>query len=54
MKAGTKVLKKGWNVDDILTFLKDHHCPHVEKDNDGQIVLYTDLYEDEDGSLKVI
>jgi len=36
--------------EDVLNYLKDHprQCA-FENDNDGQIVIYTGLWEDEDG-----
>jgi hypothetical protein len=53
MEAGTAVIEKGWNVDDILDWLKRTGAS-VEKDNEGQIIIYTDLYENEEGGLSVL
>lgn len=52
MEAGTAVIAKGWNVDDILDWLKKYGAS-IEKDNEGQII-YTDLYENEEGGLSVL
>jgi|tagenome__1003787_1003787.scaffolds.fasta_scaffold15581456_1 hypothetical protein len=53
MEAGTAVIAKGWNVDDILDFLHNYGA-NIEKDNDGQIIIYTNLYENEEGGLSVL
>jgi hypothetical protein len=53
MEAGTAVIAKDWNVDDILEFLRQNGA-NVEQDNDGQIILCTDLYENEEGGLSVL
>ena len=45
-----KIANQGWNVDTLVDWMKDH-CPAVEADNDGQIVLYTDVYEWPDRTL---
>lgn len=44
------VLGKGWNLDDILDYLHKHGA-EVDMDNEGQIILYTELYENGDGEL---
>lgn len=51
MEAGTIVIEAPWNVDDVIEYMRKH-CPDVEKDNDGQIILYTNLYEDTDRNLR--
>jgi hypothetical protein len=53
MEAGTAVIPANWNVDDIVEFLREN-CPSVEKDHDGQIIIYTGLYENEEGGLSVL
>lgn len=50
---GEVVLAKGWNVDDVLAYLK-RNCPDVEQDNEQQILLYTGLVEDGEGNLRIM
>lgn len=42
-----------WNVDTLLAYLAKHGAD-TDSDNEGQIVIYTGLYEREDGSLTTI
>ena len=44
-----KVFEKGWNVDNLLDYMKDH-CPTVERSG-VEIHLWTGLLEAPDGSL---
>jgi hypothetical protein len=53
MEAGTAVIKAGWNVDDILAFLQEN-CPEVGEDSEGQIILYTGLYPNDEEGLSVL
>lgn len=41
---------KNWNVNTLLDYLADN-CPEVGEDNEGQIVIYTGLYQTPDGGL---
>lgn len=50
MDAGTKIMEKGWNVDDLIAHVQKHGA-EIGKDNDGQIVIYTDLFQHTDGAL---
>lgn len=43
-------IDKGWNVDTLLAYLREH-CPEIDEDNEGQIVIYTGLYQTPDGGL---
>jgi len=42
--------RKDWNLDDVLGFLIARGC-EMGQDNDGQIVLHTGLWINEDGRL---
>lgn len=45
-----KVFNEDWNVDDLIAHIRKHGA-NVEQDNDGQIMLYTDLFIHKDGCL---
>jgi len=47
---GTQILGNRWNVDDLIRHLRIEGA-EVGKDNDGQIILYTGLFQAQDGSL---
>lgn len=46
----TQIYGKGWNVDTLAAHITKHGA-EADKDNEGQIILYTDLYEHGDGTL---
>lgn len=39
------------NDDQLLDYMKEQHSYVIDYDNEGQIVIYTGLYEDEDGNI---
>lgn len=39
------------NDDQLLDYMKAQHSYVIDYDNDGQLVIYTGLYEDEDGKI---
>lgn len=39
------------NDDQLLDYMKEQHSYVIDYDNEGQIVIYTGLYEDEDGNV---
>lgn len=45
------LMAKGWNADTILGYLTGTSF-EIAQDNDGQIVIYTGLFEWSDGSLR--
>jgi hypothetical protein len=45
-----KIYEANWNVDSLIEYISTEGAT-VEQDNDGQIILYTDLWEHADGSL---
>jgi hypothetical protein len=45
-----QVAEAGWNLDTIIAYLKEHGAS-MEMDNDGQIVVYTNLTTGSDGEL---
>lgn len=46
-----KVFDANWNVDHINSHLKEN-CPYIELEGaDEQVVVYTGLYQHNDGSL---
>jgi len=47
---GTKIIDANWNVDSLIRHLQIEGA-EVGEDNDGQIILYTGLYQTKDGSL---
>ena len=46
----SKIANRDWDVDLVLSYLGEN-CPAVEADNEGQIVLYTGLFEWPDRTL---
>jgi len=46
-----KILDKGYSEDDIHRYLAENGSGQIDQDNEGQIIIYTGLYENEDGEL---
>lgn len=47
------IADKGWNLDTIIAYIAEHGAS-IEEDNYGQIVIYTELAEDDEGRLIVL
>lgn len=43
-------IEPGWNAGTLIEYLKEH-CPQIDEDNEGQIVIYTGLCQTPDGGL---
>ena len=44
------VHRPGWNEDTLIQYL-EKHSGNIDSDNEGQIIIYTGLYQHRDGSL---
>lgn len=46
-----KVMEDNWGYQDVLSYLANNLVGSLDTDNDGQVIIYTGLYEAQDGSL---